>query len=600
MAATTTLAQGSSVTLTVVATDTLLIDGARSASAIVEAVTGVPGAANRQRIVNHPGGQATYGPFGAGTVQLSAIGGAIAYAQGAATLDDEPQDVKYNQTSQSLVSGDGEWPLHKKKVNSFLGVEVCDLVTRSTLVAGASFSGSGSYNSAGVLAVQSTGTITHNPTGWYDGTPCLDFVPNTDTDAEFRIYLGASPNSINISDDDGIAFEYGLPEVDTSKTNFNIRFEFSSDASSLFPTNKSLMSIWRCDSTTATGKEKAGQKYVRQRWDHDATDANAGAWPGYGISTSGTGADRTANVTWIRFICTKMSGKTIKFKRVLRGGHSTPCVVMGTDAITPETVASLAQAYMARKGLGGYLNNYTGGITTYLDTARRMYAAGCEINGNDVADRPLGVDVTDEATMRSAVETTKETLRGYGFTRGSKVWVSNNNSSSYLMIRELERAGYVANRNGAADGRYIFPEGGVPDAFRLPAYPLDNLNATAVQPIIDRAILMGCTIWFYWHSVLSSAKLDADRTANVTGTSGAPIARSGTETLIAYRARAAGLGTAAGTASVVYFDARIGSAGTGVWWEELKTTLDYCVTKIAAGDLVAATPEEWCRDVGLL
>lgn len=109
MAATTTLAQGSSVTLTVVATDTLLIDGARSASAIVEAVTGVPGAANRQRIVNHPGGQATYGPFGAGTVQLSAIGGAIAYAQGAATLDDEPQDVKYNQTSQSLVSGDGEF-----------------------------------------------------------------------------------------------------------------------------------------------------------------------------------------------------------------------------------------------------------------------------------------------------------------------------------------------------------------------------------------------------------------------------------------------------------------------------------------------------------
>ena len=107
MATTTTLAQGSNVTLTVVATDTLLIDGARSASATVEAVSGVPGSANRQRIVNHPGGQALYGPFGAGTVQLSAIGGAIAYAQGAATLDDEPQDVKYNPTTQSLVDGAG-------------------------------------------------------------------------------------------------------------------------------------------------------------------------------------------------------------------------------------------------------------------------------------------------------------------------------------------------------------------------------------------------------------------------------------------------------------------------------------------------------------
>lgn len=107
MAATTTLAQGSSVTLTVGETDTLLIDGGRSASAIVEAVTGVPGSANRQRLVNHPGGQALYGPFGAGTVQLSAVGGSIQYAQGAAPLDDEPQNVKYNQNTQSLVSGDG-------------------------------------------------------------------------------------------------------------------------------------------------------------------------------------------------------------------------------------------------------------------------------------------------------------------------------------------------------------------------------------------------------------------------------------------------------------------------------------------------------------
>lgn len=110
MAATTTLAQGSSVTLTVGATDSLLIDGARSASAIVEAVTGVPGAANRQIIAKHPGGQAVYGPFGAGTVKLSAVGGAIAYSQGSAPISDEPQDVKYNQTSQSLVSGDGtQW-----------------------------------------------------------------------------------------------------------------------------------------------------------------------------------------------------------------------------------------------------------------------------------------------------------------------------------------------------------------------------------------------------------------------------------------------------------------------------------------------------------
>jgi len=85
----TTLAQGSSVTLTVVATDSLLIDSARSASAIVEAVTGVAGSANRQIIATHPGGQRVYGPFGVGTVKLSAVGGDISYMQGSAPLADE-------------------------------------------------------------------------------------------------------------------------------------------------------------------------------------------------------------------------------------------------------------------------------------------------------------------------------------------------------------------------------------------------------------------------------------------------------------------------------------------------------------------------------
>jgi len=106
----TTLAQGSSVTLTVVATDSLLIDSARSASAAVEAVSGVPGAANLQKLVNHPGGQAVYGPFGAGTVKLSAVGGDITYWQGSAPLSDEPGDVfilRAPSGAASLVDGAG-------------------------------------------------------------------------------------------------------------------------------------------------------------------------------------------------------------------------------------------------------------------------------------------------------------------------------------------------------------------------------------------------------------------------------------------------------------------------------------------------------------
>ena len=98
-------------------------------------------------------------------------------------------------------------------MRSMLGAEAFDLMTVSGLPAGASFSGAGSYLSAGNLAVQSTGTITHNPTGWYDGTACLEFVPNTDSNAEFRIYNAAG---LNISDDDGIAFEFEIPAPDTA------------------------------------------------------------------------------------------------------------------------------------------------------------------------------------------------------------------------------------------------------------------------------------------------------------------------------------------------------------------------------------------------
>ena len=484
-----------------------------------------------------------------------------------------------------------------------LGAEAFDLIGATGLPAGASFSGSGSYLSAGNLAVQSTGTITHNPTGWYDGTPCLDFTPNNDA-AEFRIYIAAG---IDISDDDGLGFEFGIPDdLDTAKANFSILFDFSNDATNPWPTNTAYMRVWTCDQTSAQTKEKGGRKYIRNRWDATSSSDQSlcGAWPDVvNVGTSsGTGADRTAICKWVRFRVNKFTDKTLKFKAVRRGGRSTPCFVLGSDNANPEALFS-AMAYMASKGLPGYLDQYISGLSAgsaALDGFVRAHAAGVEILGDDLVDRPLGSSVLDEATMRAAIEQTRDGLRGLGFSRGGKVWVANNNSTSALMVRELARAGYVANRNGATDGRYCFPEGGVPDPFRLPALSIDNTNWTAIQPVIDRAITYGCTSWLYWHGVLSSARIDADRTANVTGTAGAPIARSGTESPSAYRARALGLGTSIGTASVAYFDARVGSGALAIWWEELKPMIDYLAPRNQDGTCVVAGPEEWCADVGLL
>ena len=61
-----------------------------------------------------------------------------------------------------------------------------------------------------------------------------------------------------------------------------------------------------------------------------------------------------------------------------------------------------------------------------------------------------------------------------------------------------------------------------------------------------------------------------------------------------------GLGAGIGAASVVYFDARIGSAALGIWWEELKQLIDYLAPKNLDGTCAVLGPEEWCADVGLL
>lgn len=507
---------------------------------------------------------------------------------------------RWDGSKHSPVSGDGSDS--RRRVLSMLGAVAIDLPTVSTLPAGATHSGSGSYANAGRLSTQNTGAVKHAVSGWYDGTACLEWTPSTDSEAEIRCYV---PSGLNISDDDGIAFEFEIPEVDASKTNFTIAFDFANTASDLFPVNTGFVRVWRCAIASPTpnqSKEKAGRKYIRQRWDSTvATDAAMGAWPLVtNVGTAGgTGADRRATVRWFRFRASNFAGKTIKLKCVRRGGRSTPAFTIGSDSANPEMLFS-SMAYAVSKGLRPYLAQYLDVLTgDRLDAYRRAAAAGVEITGDDITDRPLGT-ITDEATMRAAIEGTRDGLRALGL-GDSKFWVANNNSTSYLMIRELQRAGYVANRNGTTDGLYTFPEGGVPDAFRMPSWGCDNQNFADIKPKIDRAVQYGCTLHLYWHVVLSAARMDDDRAANVTGVAGAPIARNAGESMQAYRARVGALGTPEGNASATYFDARIGVNYTaGIWWEELKQLLDYLATLNADGTAAVVSPDQWCRDVGLM
>lgn len=526
----------------------------------------------------------------------------------------ETMFAAWNPTNTALVdpvSGLSVKRDYQKKVFSVKGPSILEFASTEFLPAGASFSGAGTYNSLGRLAVQSTGTIVHNPTGWHDGTACIEFTPNSDT-AEFRYYFdgalgaGLANSPLNFNDVNGIGIDFEIVDVDTSKVNYSINTEFSNDATNAFPSNKASLGWFRNDGSVASQKEFKGRKYYRFRFDSTASDAKASPWPGYGYNATvaGAGADWTKPVNFLRVMVNKFSGKTIKFKRLTLGGFSTPCIIVGTDNAGPESLDLLVAEYVAQKRMAFYGNQYWSILdsnASYHDRYNRLYAAGWELCGNDLVDRPLGVDVTDQPTMAAAIQGTRAKHITAGWNEGSRTWIANNNSTSYLMIQELQAAGYVCNRNGITEGRYVFPEGGIPDPFRMPSPSCDGKFLADVKPWIDRCIEYGATMWLYFHNVWSKAKIDADRTNNITGTAGAPIAVNTAETPAAYRARAAALGTAVGNATVTYMDARIGSTATlAIFWEDLKEILDYIVANELAGNLVTRTPSDWCRDVGLM
>lgn len=496
-----------------------------------------------------------------------------------------------------------------KRVTSIKGIEILNFANSGFLPASASFSGAGTYLSAGRLAVQSTGEIRNNPTGWYDGSACLDFIPSSDS-AEFRLYFDntAGFKAVDFYDVNGIALEFEIVGVDTAKTNFSVAMEFSNDAANAYPANKAAMPWFKNDNVSALPqrREIAGRKYARFRFDSDTTAIKSSHIPGYGYTAiaGGTGADYTKPVNWIRITCNKLSGQIIRFKRLLRGGWSTPCIILGTDNAGPEPLSSLVAPLFAKNKIASYANQYWSQLDAdpvALERYNRLYAAGWEIDGNDLVDRPLGETVLDQPTMQAAITTSRDRCIAAGWNRGSKIWVANNNCTSYLMIQELQKAGYVANRNGIDEGRYCFPEGGIPDPFRLPSPSCDGLTLAAIQPMIDRCKEYGATLWLYFHNVWSRAQIDLDRTNNITGTAGAPVAVNAGETAAQYRTRMIGLGTAIGNASQAYLDARIGAtASLCIWYEDLKEVADYLGTEQKAGNLITLTPSEWAAEVGLL
>lgn len=74
------LSPGNSDTVSIAAGEGVTLDTAAGDLAVIEAVSGVVGSANREILVRHYGGRAFYGPFlPSGTVKISAVNGVVSY-----------------------------------------------------------------------------------------------------------------------------------------------------------------------------------------------------------------------------------------------------------------------------------------------------------------------------------------------------------------------------------------------------------------------------------------------------------------------------------------------------------------------------------------
>jgi hypothetical protein len=421
--------------------------------------------------------------------------------------------------------------------------------------------------------------VAWNPTGWHDGTGCLELTPTTDSYSNFALYFDAS-KKFSLFSDDGYAIEHDLPNVEDKAANPIASLRIGTGATSTAqPANCREVRLF----AQATGIVYfSGPRYDRHLWDFANTDAKCGVYPGYSPGINGAGVAPTDNINWVRFEFFGVAGKKYKIKRLVRGGSARACIVMGTDSAAFDQLTELVNAQMARYGWRWSINQYFGGGNGVDDLAisRRninaIYKAGSDYNLNDIVSRPLATAGLSAAQVEAMARECATKAHGYGWYRGSDIHIYNNNSHSDTVVRGMAQAGIIAARGGQSDGRFVFTEGGVVNPLRIPSASWDERTTAQMTVQVDRAIEYGATAWVYWHNVFARAKVVAD---------GQPAV--GSLTPSEYRAT-----------NLVYANNR-GIDQYTVWWEELQGTLAYIKAKEIAGQVIVMSPSEWCAANGI-
>jgi hypothetical protein len=407
----------------------------------------------------------------------------------------------------------------------------------------------------------------------------LEITPAADGWANFTLYFD-SGKQFSLWSDDGYATDATLPNIEGKPANPTVGIRIGRGATSTSqPADTRETRIFVQPTGTVYF---SGRRYDRHRWDFASNDAKCGVWPGYNPGITGAGVAKSDTINWLRFDLFGYGGKTVKIHRLVRGGSSRPCLVLGTDSAAFHPLNELVSAYMARLGWRWSINQYFGGglgvddLAISRDVIRAIYAGGNDYNCNDLEDRNLSLAGLTQAQARAMGEACRAKAEGYGWRRGSNIFIYNNNAHTDQVCAGLAEAGFVAGRSGQIDGRFVFPEGGIVNPMRIPAASWDQATSAQMLAQVDRVIEYKASQWAYWHNVYSTARVADDGQTAV-----------GSMTPSAYRA-----------ANLAYCSPRSINEYT-VWWEELKTALDGIKAREMAGQIVVMSPSEWCAANGL-
>lgn len=432
------------------------------------------------------------------------------------------------------------------------------------------------------IATQNTCTYQHNPTGWHDGTGCLEIVGDAEDLGwiELRMYFD-SGRHFQLDSEDGFAVEFELPDMsDITAANNSFGIEMGKGASSAAVVPADRWSNTLFVQQNGATLHNHGVFYQRCRFDTDTTDAKAGPWPGYNDAISGAGIAQNDTVNWLRFLWGSLPSRTIKIKRIVVGGRSEAGLVLVWDSIQGHHANRISQR-LAKYGLKGNfcstLNDTILPYTSSISSVNRMNAAGHAFLPNDMVDRNLATSGLTQAEVYSMLKELDAALASRGWDRGRGIYVYNNNAYNTAVVNALEQAGYRAARAGATEGRYVFTEGGVKNPFRLPSVGADSKTVAKQLEYIDRGIEYGASLWLYMHNLFTKAQVAYD---------GQP-AVGATETCSEYAVRNPS------------YCATKGINSSYNWVEDVESLIDEIAERVAGRTLKVFDGAGWCNAVGL-